>query len=628
MASLAKKMGAGIFLSFSFVCGIVLYVMTHQIVDFSVLENYNPKKASILLDDQGQEWARFAYEQRKYVPLSAMPPMLIHAFIATEDHNFFSHCGVSFKGIIRSIAINLITRKKAQGASTITQQLVRLLFFDAKKTFVRKIKEQLLSLLVEMQFTKQQILETYLNHVYFGHGVYGVQAASHYFWSKDVADLSIDQAALLAGMVKAPLYYSPIIAPDAARSRRDTVLSLLCKRGYISAAEKAVHQAQQVVVQHEHEECKAPHLKEYIRIILEKQFGKQKVYGGGLVIQTTLDSHLQATAMQGFTKQVEVLKKTLDSSVDGAVISCAPQTGEIKAMVGGYNFSASSFNRAVQAKRQMGSILKPLVYSAALQAGFSFQDVLIDEPFEIVQGGQVWQPKNNTQTFLGPMTRAYGLIRSNNIIAIKTLLDAGPQAVADLAMKAHLVSYAPAYPSLALGCIDTTLMQAMSLFALFANHGVYVTPHCIRWVKDEFGHKIFKAEVVQEPILSSKVASQVVHVLTHVVAQLEDFMHSYLPFTAFGKTGTTNDSRTCWFCGGTANLVTAVYIGKDNNSPFGPKVYSTRTAFPIWFFVYKSLGMAVPDFSYDGSLQQICIDKYTGTAQDNCNDERALTILV
>lgn len=627
MYSVAKKLLLVGFLSVAFIGGSLVFLISSRAIDFSVLENYNPGQPSILLDDQGREWGRFQLDRRKFVALEEMPESLLHAFLATEDHKFYEHRGLSIRGIIRSVAVNIYHRKKVQGASTITQQLVRLLFFDAKKTFIRKVKEQIFSLLVEFQFTKEQILEMYLNHVYFGHGIYGVQAAAQRFWNKSVSDLDLDEAAVLAGMVRSPTYYSPISFPVACQKRRNTVLSLMKRRGFIDP--EICEQAQLIPLQIQQPEIDliAPHLKETIRIVLEEQLGKQQLYSGGLTIQTTINYDTQKIAQKSFYDHLTQLRSTLSKDVDGGLLSIARATGEIKALVGGYDFTVSKWNRAMQAKRQMGSIFKPFVYVAALEHGASFLDVEIDEPFEMKLGNQVWVPQNNTNKFIGQSTLARALSYSNNIIAIKTLLKVGVQAVIEMARRIHVATDLQPYPSLALGCVDTTLEQAVGAFNIFANNGIYVEPHYIRWVKNKFGVKIYKVDPVKEHVIDSKISGQVLKVLGLGMTRLKR-TDQWFGGDAIGKTGTTNDSKTCWFCGSTPELTTGIYVGNDNNRSLGRKVYGSKVAFPVWFNFSKQVTKDIQHFYYDPTLQEVTVDGRTGLFSHDKRNPELISLLI
>jgi len=600
----------------SLVLGGVFYIFHNHTIDFSILEHYNPGKASILLDDEGNEWARFQLDKRESIKLDQMPAHLINAFIATEDHTFFMHAGISWRGILRSMLVNLYNGRKVQGASTITQQLVKLLFFDSKKTFERKIKEQLYAIIIERQFTKQQILETYLNHVYFGCGIYGVQAACQRFWGKSAQEISIAQAATLAGILRSPGNYCPILCPLSCEKRRNLVLSLMNKHHFISPEEFEQAQSESLEVIALDSFILAPHLRETIRLFLEDLLGKQALYYEGLIIQTTINRHMQEVAESTFKKQCAQLKKTLRPDIDGGLISMDVHTGEIKALIGGYDFVRSKFNRALQAKRQIGSILKPLIYVAALQSGISFAQTEVDEPFELAQtNGSIWRPRNYNEEFNGKITLAYGLSHSNNIAAIKTLLKVGASSVIDLAKKCHVQGPFHEYPSLALGCIDVTLKEAIGMFNIFANGGEYVEPHYIKWVKNEWGTKIFKYAPQHNRVMQSKISDQVAKVMMLSLGRIrENWKGAWLNCQAISKTGTTNDSRVCWYAGSTPTLTTAVYIGCDDNRSMGQNIYPSQTAFPIWFEINNKIGSSQAQFNFDPSLKEIFINENTGDA--------------
>lgn len=609
--------------------GAFVFVCHTRIVDFSVLENYNPGKPSILLDDAGQEWARFQLDRRKFVSLYQMPAHVRQAFLATEDHKFYQHYGLSIRGIVRSLIVNMYHGKKVQGASTITQQLVRLLFFDAKKTFVRKIKEQIFAVLVECQFTKDQILETYLNHVYFGHGIYGVQAAAKRFWNKNVENLSIDEAAILAAIVRSPTYYSPINYPEHVYKRKNIVLRLMQRHGFMSNENCRSLQAIAVQIQQCDVDQIAPHLKENIRLFLEDLVGKEKLYSGGLIVQTTINSDMQKIAEKSFHDHVLFLKGQLAEQVDGGLFSISVKTGQIKAVVGGYDFVRSKFNRAMQAKRQMGSIFKPLIYALAVEQGASFADTDVDEPVELMQGNQLWTPQNTNNKFLGEMTLAKALSTSNNMIVIKTLLKVGIGNVIALARKVHITSDILPYPSLALGCIDASLDQAVGAFNIFANNGMYVQPYVVHWVKDKLGVKIYKHQEFCEQVLDTKVSGQVLKVLGLGMHRLRNSIgEQWFGGDAAGKTGTTNDSRTSWFCGSTPELTTGIYIGRDDNKSLGQKVYGARTAFPIWFSFNKQVVKKAALFYYDPKLQEILVDSKTGLQVRHAYNSEQISLLI
>jgi penicillin-binding protein 1A len=613
---------------FACMLGVLFFAVQNKCIDFSALERYQRNRPSIVLDADGVEWTRFQLDRRDPISYNQIPPVLINAFLAAEDWKFFSHHGLSVKGIMRSLLVNLYHGRRVQGASTITQQLVRLLFFDSKKTFTRKIKEQFYAVLIEQQYTKEQILEAYLNHAYFGCGIYGVEAASQRFWGKHVAALTIDEAATLAGIVQLPEGYCPLVYPLSAKKRRDIVLGNMRKLGFITKNEYESAKKLSITVYKPEHEVQAPHFKEELRLFLEHTVGKEALYCGGLVIQSTMSSKMQNIAEQSFKERCTELRSSICGQIDGAAIIMDSKTGAIRAMVGGYDFKCSKWNRALQAKRQMGSVFKTIVYAAAVQAGINFKETDVDEPIEIMHGQQVWAPHNWDCAFGGRMTLANALSRSNNIIAIKTLLRVGVEPIIELAKKCHIQGPLYPYPSLALGCVDVTVKEVVGMFNVFANNGVYVEPHYIEWVKDQWGTKIWRYNPIIEYVMPTTVSGKVTKVLAIGIERIKNITYNgkWLASEAIQKTGTTNDSRTCWFVGATPSLTTAVYIGCDDNRPMGA-VYPIRTAFPIWKDIHEGLPDQQPCFVYDPRLKHIYINEITGEAAQ-AGEDGAIAICI
>lgn len=613
---------------FSTCLGTLFFLAHYPCVDFSILENYNPGKPSIVYDETGKEWTRFQLDKREIINLKEIPQTVINAFLAAEDWNFFSHNGISFKGIIRSILVNLWKRKKAQGASTITQQLVRLLYFDAEKNFTRKIKEQILSIVIEFQFTKEQILEVYLNHVYFGCGIYGIQAASQRFFNKNVKDLTIGEAATLAGILRSPAKYCPLLNQAQAKMRRNVILGQMFKLNFITKNEYETDLEKQVEITKSDVEALAPHLKEQLRIFLEDLVGKEKLYTGGLKIQTTLNIDMQKAAEKAFKKNIKRFRETLIPKIDGALISIEGSTGAIKAIIGGYDFQKSQWNRAIQAKRQLGSTFKPILFAAAIAQGLNFAQTEIDEPLTIINNNQEWSPNNFNHKFEGEMTLAQALAISNNIISIKTLLNIGIDKVIDMAKKCGLSDDILPYPSLALGCVESSAIQAVAMFNIFAQHGTLVEPYFISWIKDEWDTKIYKHYQEKKQVLSSIISDQVCKTLTISIERFKQRAPNHgLTFQAIGKTGTTNDARTCWYTGSSPDLTTCVYLGCDDNRSLGDDVLASRTAFPIWLDYNKAVGSNEKTFKYDPRLKEVLINAKTGQFTD-VQDLDGINILI
>ncbi len=615
-----------IFIS-AFIAGIALYIQQNPLIDFAVFENYDPGQASILLDDQDQEWGRFELDRRDPVTLTQIPDCLINAFLVTEDRDFFKHQGISYRGILRSIFANLKSGRKVQGASTITQQLVKLLYLDSQKTFTRKIKEQIAAILIERQFTKQQILEIYLNHIYLGCGIYGVAAASKRFFGKNIQDIQPHEAATLAGVIKSPAQYCPLLCPLSALNRRNLILQQLFTQKLIDQATYDYAKQQPLGIITYDKATLAPHLKETIRTFLEAQVGKKQLYSGGLIIKTTLNQNIQRLANQQFNTRLQALRQNLQADIDGALMTIDTKTGEVQALIGGVDFTKSKYNRALQARRQMGSVFKPIIYAAALQQGHNFAETEIDEPLELTVNQQLWQPQNNTRDFLGQMTLAKALATSNNIVPIKLLLKTDISAVVRLAQHLRLTNVVNPYPSLALGCVDVTLKEATGAFNVFANGGTYIEPHYLKWVKDRWGHKIWKKQIDQEKVLPVEITSQVAKVLEISVQNfLKLFHNTSYKTVSIGKTGTTNDSRSCWFAGATPNLTTVIYIGADGNQSMGHNIYASWAAFPIWLGLHEKLSEKNTEFPVDPKLQTTYINWNTGVETTDLENPETVEI--
>jgi penicillin-binding protein 1A len=602
-------------------CGGILYLHRYQCMQ---LEHDEPAFHSKVLDAQNNLVCEFSAIKKKWVPLKRIPAHTIQAFLTIEDRSFYTHKGISIKGIIRSVYVNLIRGYKAQGASTITQQLARMLFLSNKKTLGRKIKEQCLSFALEIQFSKDQLLEAYLNNAYFGAGIYGIAAAVESFWNKEVEELTIAESAALAGIVRHPNKYCPLIFPENTLKRRNLVLRLMHICKHISQKELSIILSQPLSLNAT--EQSNSYIKEYIRKAVEKEIGKQKLYKQSFTIKTTLSKGMQQQAELHFKELISGLRAKHHNNVNGALITLDIETGGIRALVGGYDFAQSQFNRATQAKRQIGSTLKPLIFAAALDGGLSLCDTAIDEPFEFAQGSTLWQPKNFDKKHRGAMTRAWGLITSNNIVSIKTLLDTGYEKLFEYIKKSHLPLPDQKVPSLALGCLDATPLEITGMFNIFANRGEYVAPHIISWIKDENGEKIFNHQVTNEPVLSWSIASQILCVLQTAFERTHQYYAPLDEFRAFGKSGTTNDARSLFYTGSSEHFTTCIYLGNDDSSALGKTILASTTIFPSWVSYMKNIEPHSKTFAVDPHLKKIKIDKLTG--ERTSKTENSITLLI
>ena len=615
-----------ILLSLCCICsGALFFILNYPPIDLEQQSLTAQATPTLVLDDKGNEWTRFQLDRREPVPLQRIPQHLTQAFLATEDRHFFKHHGISWRGIARSTFVNLTHGRIVQGASTITQQLVKLIFLSHEKTLQRKIKEQLTALIIEYQCTKEQILEAYLNAIYCGGGIYGIQAAAQRFWHKNAEDLSLAQCALLAGLVQSPASYCPLFIKNhaACLARRNLVLKLMKRDGFISDAEYAEARQEPLNIILEKMNTKAAHARELVRQTAEQLVGRDQLYNGGLIIKTTLNLDMQKQAETVFKKHVARVRATVP--LDGALITLDTRTAAIKALVGGFEFSESQFNRATQAQRQMGSIFKTFVYTSALQHGKNFASLAVDEPLTHIKD---WNPNNVTRRFEGTMTLAQALATSNNIISIKTFLENGAQNVIDLAQKCHLPGPFMPYPSLALGCTESSLLEATAAYTIFINKGMYEEPYSIEWIKDRWGKKIYKHKSEPEQVLSQNICSQMVQALKLVPHYLQQKLQTpWLNVESIGKTGTTNQMRTCWFVGATPSYVTGIYVGCDDNRALQHVASATYTAVPIWLEFNKALTHPQTTFNLDPHLRMVTVNARTGEATKT-SDPQAITLLV
>lgn len=601
--------------------GITMQLCWNLSFDFAAFASMYQGKPSCVLDDEGKTLCTFAMRQHIPVTFDQVPPAVWQAFLAVEDRQFFDHIGFSSKGIARSIWMNIKQFKKVQGASTITQQLVRLLFLHNKKTYWRKCVELWYTIIIELFFSKQQILEAYLNNAYFGAGMYGIGAAAQGCWGITVDQLTYEQAALLAGVLRSPSYYCPLYNLEHAQQRKKVVLKAMFDCHFITQQQYAEGIAHSVTVSPPPQDEHVLYIKNMVYAACTN-YCIRDLYHGGYTIQTTFNRAMQKHAQHIFVQHVKKLQKELVMPIDGGLLTVAVETGKIKALIGGYNYAVSQFNRPLMAKKQMGSTIKPFIYAAAIQKGYSLSQVELDEPFTFAFSNSVWAPKNYNKKHYGYITLAYALAHSNNIVAIKLLLAIGTDYVVDMLKMAGLGKDIITYPSLALGCIDVTLKQVVKAFNIFANGGLLVEPYCIEWIKDTNNKKIWRYEQKQ-PVrfCSLSVASQVNAVLQYACKKV--YKQEYA-MEIIGKTGTTNDARTCWFVGSSPSYTTGIYIGCDDNRSMGKHIFPVHTALPIWHDLYTFFPCLKSVFYYDRSLTKKYIDKWTG--QYTCDYENGITI--
>jgi 1A family penicillin-binding protein len=541
-------------------------------------------------------------EQRIEVPLTEVSPTLVTAILATEDQRFYDHHGFDVKRMASAAVANLRHRRAAQGASTITQQLARQSFLTPDKTFRRKLQELILAARIERRYPKQRILELYLNKVYFGDGLYGVEAASRGFFNKHASQLSLPEAATLAGLVKSPSAYAPTVSMERAVARRNVVLQSMLENDAISKAEFQNARAVKLVL-HDGLRAGEPHgqyFKEQVRRELVDRFGWQRVYQGGLRVYSTIDMAMQNAAESAVAESLTAIDErrralaakraaakkqpvAADSDVlQAALVALDPKSGHVRAMVGGRDFNQSSFNRAVQARRQPGSAFKPFVYATAIEAGYSPATLIenLDEPIPTLQGA--WTPEDEHST--GPsMTLRTGLRTSSNRAAVRLLQEVGIARTVQSA-KEMGVGDVPSVPSLALGSGEVTLQSMTAAYAAFANHGLVPQPIIIRRVEDRDGRVLFSSQETSNRAIADTTAFLMTTMLADVVNAGTGYRSRQMGFTlpAAGKTGTTNDFNDAWFVGYTPNIVAGVWVGFDQPHTILPNGFAADLAVPMW----------------------------------------------
>src|SRR5689334_12987123 len=692
---------------FGTACGL-LFVYASDLPEIRALETYRPNVVTEIYADDGQMVGSFALQRRILMTYEQCPKVLFNAVTSIEDQHFDDHWGIDFPRIAGAAYRNLLKGRKAEGASTITMQLAGNLFLDrSDRSFRRKMQEMLLSLQIERRYTKPQIFTMYANQVYLAHGNYGFAAAAQFYFGKPVTDLKLQEAALLAGMIRGPIY-SPLNDPQRALGRRNLVLHRMQEEGKITPAEEAAARKTPLGlhIQYPRNDL-APYFFEEIRKYLESTYGTEAVHERGLRVYTTLNIAMQKAANQAVRDGLHtydrrhgwrdglpnILKDnlgTLESYEDDdwrrpiekgsyvtglvmtvddkyatiklgtyrAVISAsdfawtgrkkisellkvgdlaqfsvqdprentarvqleqqpAPQaaivaidnpTGEIKAMVGGYSFEDSKFNRATQAFRQVGSSFKIYVYADAIEKGFSPFDTILDAPFTTVSGGQAYSPKNYDEKYEGTITLRRALAGSRNVPAVKLAEKVQISSVVDVARRFGITTPLPPYLPLALGAADMKLVEHVSAFTVFPDDGIRIDPHMIRRVTSYEGALLEEARPSIHEVVSPEVARTMTAMLEEVVQFGTGIEAKALKRPAAGKTGTTQDYTDAWFVGFTPQITAGVWVGfDDKQNSLGKKETGARAALPIWLEFMKGAteGTPVTDFPNVVPLEQL-----------------------
>jgi penicillin-binding protein 1A len=604
-------------------------ILPRSLPAVTALENFEPVQGSKIFDENDELITEFHVERRIFVPLAQVPKALKDAVIATEDARFYSHWGVDPMGVARAVYQNFRHGRIVEGGSTITQQLAKVLFLTPDKSLDRKLKEAVLAVELERRYSKDRLLEMYLNQIYFGHGAFGVEAASRTFFGKAVKELSLPEAALLAGLPKAPSTYSPFDHPDAAKRRRAIVLARMVDVDVLKEAEaKKLTAAKLEVVPPERRRTTGQYYLEYVQQALESAYGADLVFKGGLQVYTTLSPTMQLKAEQSLreglraleTRRLKASEKAGAAPVterpEGALLSLDPQTGHIKAMVGGYDFLKSEFNRATQARRQPGSAFKPFVYIAALEAGLTPATVVEDYPVELPGGpnGKTWKPENYDRKFRGPITMQQALEESINVAAVRVQERIGLRRTIELARRLGVESPLGENLSLALGTSELSLLELTSAYGTLANRGAWIRPTVIRYVLDAHGKLLEENIPEARQAVSPEVAYVATQMLRGTIDRGTGVAARALGRPAAAKTGTTNDYSNAWFIGFTPQLATGVWVGYDRPRSLGKDETGSRVAVPIWttFMSSALAGQPAEDFPIPERVVLVPVDLERG----------------
>lgn len=706
----------------------VLFAYSDDLPEVSALDNYSPNTITRVLGKDGVEVGEFAVERRVVIRYTDIPADLRNAIVSAEDGSFFQHSGFSISRMFLALARDVATRGKSPGGSTLTQQLTRNLFPQeigfaiGNRSWERKVKETLLAMRIEKRYTKEEIFTFYCNQIYFGHGAYGVEAASQLYFHKPAKDLSLVEAATIAGIIQGNVRQSPFVNPEATKRRRNYALERMADEGYITRADADKAKEEPVLVAGDpvNDTSVAPYFLEEVRKYLEAKYGAKALYESGLTVRTALDVKLQQAANlavdrglrrvdkhRGFRKPrrnviaeghtvdafksdrwqrriatgdivpavvrnvsdttatlriadmtaelnaagirwtnkkspKDILKAgdvidvqigtiegktatvTLEQtpSIEGALIAIDNHTGEVLAMVGGYSFSRSKFNRATQAYRQMGSTVKPILYTAAIDRGLTPSTIIVDEPttFDAGAGQPRYAPSNYDRTFMGPLTLRRALEQSRNIPSVKVIEMLGPSQVAAYAKKFGFAQEFRPFLSMALGAQEVTLMEITSAYSAFPNHGIRMEPFLADSITDRDGSLLEERRPQPKDAIRADTAFVLTNLLQGVVRYGTAAAAASLNWPLGGKTGTVDDNTDAWFVGFDPNVTVGVWMGRDEKKPIGYNETGATAALPMWIDFMKTYielygdRSNPPQFEAPGNIVFMPVDRMTGEA--------------
>ncbi|MEO8580860.1 MAG: PBP1A family penicillin-binding protein [Gemmatimonadales bacterium] len=566
------------------------------------IQTFQPDQGGRILDRYNRVMGRLEIVRRVNVPLSSVPEFVQQAFVATEDRRFYQHDGLDWRGFFRALATNIKAGRTREGFSTITMQVARNTFAVRRypaRSLRQKLIELRLSRLIESSLTKQQILELYFNAIYMGNGVYGVEAASRDLFGRSVNQLNLPQAAMLAALPKAPSLYTPRRHPDRALVRRNLVLSLMVKEGYVSANRLQGLQAQPLKIARDEWRPKDPNDSYALDAVRAKV---DSIIQGGtadvidLIVRTTLDRNAQIAADRAVRRQAAAIQSETGrrALIQGAMVGIDPRNGEIRALSGGRQYERGTFNRAFLAHRQPGSAFKPFVYAAAMAAGYTPSSEVDDDPIDVIQGRDVWSPQNYNDEYSGRITFRRALIKSANAATVRVSQAVGIPRIIDVARKNGITSQLPNVPSMALGSLEVTPVELVTAYAPFANGGFRVKPILVKSISTSDDIPIWTSEETppgkRERAMDPRDAYQVTSMLQSVVDYgTGKAVRTYgVKGLVAGKTGTTNSGTDVWFVGYTPTIVAAFWFGFDTPAPISSDASGGRLAAPAWVDFYQN----------------------------------------
>ncbi|NJL88082.1 MAG: penicillin-binding protein 1A [Leptolyngbyaceae cyanobacterium SM1_1_3] len=562
-----------------------LAVSFRNLPDVRILRNYLPTETSYVYDINGTLLDSLHDEaNREVVDLNDISPDLKRAILSIEDSYFYTHKGINPSSVARALLANMTAGSTVEGGSTITMQLVKNLFLSPDRTVSRKLAEAVLALRLEQIFDKNQILEMYLNQVYWGHNTYGVETAAQSYFNKSATDLTLGEAAMMAGLIQAPEEFSPFVDYTEAKRRQSLVLSRMRQLQWITPEEEAAARAQSLLIGEitSFRSSQSPWVTEAVVEELTEQFGKEAILKGGMRVQTTIDLNFQRIAEETVTRNYSVLRQRGMYADQMALVAVDPRTHFIKALVGGLNYQSSQFNRAIQAQRQPGSAFKPFVYYAAFASGrYSPESAIADTPVSYPDGYESYSPRNYDGSFMGSISLRKALELSRNVPAIKLGQAVGIDKIIQLCRTLGIKSPIEPVVSLPLGAVDLTPLEMAGAYATFASNGWHSEPTLIIQVTDSTGGVLLdntpKPQLVLDPWAAASLTSVLQGVITSGTGR-----GAQIGRPVAGKTGTTDSQRDIWFVGYVPQLATAVWVGNDDYSPLGTGATGGGYVAPIW----------------------------------------------